>query len=297
MKVLNTRIINAVKPQPKKTLKDLVLGASRNNEAEVLKAIQLDDSIEQVANSSEVDLFLVSLDLKSVYKINANFLYVVQESIPFSFLMIPKSEKEEVSNLINFLASNGVGSIIEIHNVLGKKRYTVDDIKANIKEVVMFSGYVKHFKYETNDYPLPITNEYHFNSKVINKGEYFALEIPTGENKLSEHLSYFTEITGKAITPINKDDNGYYEYTAKDFSFISRLVLAYNFNPRRIAEVFKIPSEAFTGYLIEQYRYKPNHLGVLHYNDAKHDIALLMTYSNSNFSYNPYKIFNDVNVA
>ena len=291
MKVLNARIIEAVKPQPKKTLKDLVLGASMNNEAEVLKAIQLDDSIEQVANSAEVDLFLVSLDLVNVFKINANFLYVVQESIPFSFLMLPASEKEEVSNLINFLASNGVGSIIEIHNVLGKKRYTVEDVKANIEEVVRFSGYVKHFRYETNKYPLPINNEYAFNSEVINKGEYFALEIPTSDIKLSEHLEYYTKVNGKNLTPVNKDDNGYYEYLANDFQFISRLVLAHNFNVRRIAEIFKIPSEAFKGYLVEQYRYKPNNVGAYHYNDARHDIALLMTYSNSNFSYNPYKIF------
>lgn len=289
MKRLDTAIIEAVM-QPKKTLKDLVLGASRNNEAEVLELIESDDTIEQVATSAEVDLFLVSLDLKNVFKIEADFLYIVEEKEPFSFIMIPEVCKPKVSDLINFLASNGVGSVIEVHNILGKKRYTTEDIKNNISEVVRFSGYVKHYRYETNNYPLPINNELPFTGKVINKEGYYVLELPTEAIALSKHLEYFKSINGRAITPVSIDSLGYYEYSESDFKFISRLVLAYNFNATRIAKLFMIPSEAFTGYLVSEYRYKPNHIGVYHFNDSKHDVAMIETYSNSNFSYNPYNI-------
>lgn len=290
MKILHTRIINTIM-NPKKVLKDLVLSSTVNTEKDLLSILKSDKTVDTVKRSSEVDLFLVSLDLTQVFKIAAEFLYVVQESESFNFIMMPKYNKSEVSDLINFLASSGVSSVIEVHNVVGKKRYTADDIKNNIDDVVKFSGYIKHYKHENNSYTLPVINEYAFNSKVIAKDGFYILELPSSELNLSEHLDYYTEINGNAITPVSKDANGYYEYSENDFKFITRLVLAHNFNPKRITEVFKIPVEAFTGYLVERYRYKLGNIATYDYTDDKHDVALLMTYSNSNFSYNPYKIF------
>ena len=291
MKILQTKVINAV-IKPKRTLKDLVLGSSRNNERTVLKVIEADPAIEQVANSAEVDLFLVSLDLNHVFKINANFLYVIQETEDFSFLMIPEAEKEEVSHLVNFLAVYGVGSIIEVHNILGRRRYTVEDIKNNLDEVIRFSGYVKHFRYETNNYPLPINNEMPFNSKVIYKGGYYVLELPTKEITLGDHLEYYKEVYGEDLRPVGVDSLLNYEYKDKDFMFIIRLVLAYGFNCKRIAEAFKLPYQAFLGHLVERYRYKIDSINVYAYKDAKHDIELEAVYINNNFYYNPYNVAN-----
>lgn len=291
MKILKTNVINAVM-KPKKTLKELVLGSARNNEAAVLKAIELDPAIEQVACSSEVDLFLVSLDLNHYFKINSNFLYVIQETEDFSFLMIPEADKEEVGHLVNFLAVYGVGSIIEVHNILGRRRYTVEDIKTNLDEVIRFSGYVKHFRYETNNYPLPINNEMPFNTQVTYKGGYYALELPTKEISLGDHLAYYEEVYGEALRPVGVDNLLNYEYKDKDFMYIMRLVLAYGFNCKRIAEAFKLPYQAFLGHLVERYRYKPDAINVYSYKDAKHDIELEAVYINKNFYYNPYNVAN-----
>lgn len=291
MKILNSNVINAVM-KPKQTLKDLVLGSARNNEVTVLAAIEADPAIEQVACSSALDIFLVSLDLKEVFKIESNFLYVLQDTTDFNFLMLPESDKEHVSDLINFLNVFGVGSIIEIHNILGKKRYTVEDIKKNLTEVVNFSGYVKHYRYETNNYPLPIVNEYPFTSKVIYKGGYYVLELPSKDLSLSEHLEYYSSVKGQNLEPVRLDEQGYYEYSQEDFNFITRLVLAYNFNCKRIAEAFSLPYEAFNGYLVATYRYKPNHIGVLNYTSSKHDMKLSSIYNHSNFCYDPYNVIN-----
>ena len=291
MKVLNSVIINQVM-KPKKTLKDLVLGATVTPESVVLEAIEADKDLEQVSCSSVLDIFLVSLDLNNVFKINANFLYVLQDTEDFSFLMLPASEKEEISHLINFLAVYGVGSVIEVHNVLGMKRYTVDDIKNNISEVVRFSGYVKHYRYETNNYPLPINNEYAFNTSVKYRGGYYILELPTKALNLSDHLEYYKNIYSEGIKPVSLDAAGYYEYEAESFKFITRLVLAYNFNCKRIAEVFNIPYKEFNGFLEAQYRYKDNHISVSHYDSSRHDIELFNTYVNSNFFFDPYNLIN-----
>lgn len=277
------------------SIKSLVLGNTVTSEAVILSAIQSNQNIQHVFTSATVDLFLLSLDLQHVFKINANFLYVKEND--FNFLMFPKSESARVSNIINFLACGGVGSIVEVHNQLGKKRYTVRDIKDNLSEVNTFSGYVKHFRHDTQIYPLPIVNEMPFNSQVVAKGDYFILELPTKSLKLSEHLSYYKRVYGKELRPVSQDYIGYSEYSKSDFSFIVRLVLAYNFHAKRIAEAFNIPYEAFNGFLSAKYRYKPNHVGALDYNDPKHDLVLKKAYSNSNFFYNPYKIIIDGNVA
>lgn len=292
MKALDSKIINQVM-KPKQSLRDLVLGSVRTPEALVLEAIKEDKEIQQVAASSNLDIFLLSLDLKNVFKINANFLYVLQEAEDFNFLMIPESEAEEVSHLINFITAFGVGSVIEVNNVLGMKRYTTEDIKNNISEVVSFSGYVKHIRYESvNNYPLPINNDYPFNTSVEYRGGYYVLELPAKAIKLSEHLSYYEEVYHKSLKPISLDSNGFYEYSRSDFEFISRLVLAYNFNCKRIAEVFNLPYKAFKGYLVTQFRYKEDHVGVYHFNDLIHDIELFRTYKNKNIFFNPYDVVN-----
>ena len=291
MKILPNEVIKAV-TQPKGSLRDLLLGAVITPEAIVLKAIESDPAIEQVACSSALDIFLVSLDLNHVFKIDANFLYVLQDTEDFNFLMIPESEIEQVSHLINFIVAYGVGSVVEVHNVLGKKRYTVEDVRKNLSEVNRFSGYIKHFRYETNNYPLPIINDYPFTSNVVYRQGYYVLELPSKSLNLSDHLAYYKNVYSKDLQPVSLDSAGLYEYRSEDFEFITRLVLAYNFNCKRIAEVFNLPYEAFKGYLVTKYRYKSNHVGVYQYNSKKHDTTLASTYSNSNFFYDPYNVIN-----
>ena len=291
MNTFNKQGLRVLQPVAK-TLRSVVLGASRYNEMEVLKMIEEDLNIDQVVTSAIADLFLVSLDLTTVFKIDANYLYTVQDKEDFAFIMIPESDKAAVSDLINFTTVYGVGSIVEVFNQLGKKRYTVEDIKSNLDYVVSYSGYNKHFLYEDKNYPLPIVNDLPFNSKVIAKGGYYVLELPTKAIKLSEHLEYYKEVYSKDLEPVSQDENGYYEYLDQDFKFITRLVLAHNFNCKRIAEVFNLPYEAFKGFLEDSYRYKPNHVYVYHYSDSRHDVVMLRSYSNGNFNYDPYKIIN-----
>lgn len=258
-------------PQPVRTFKDLVTGDVKYNQLEVLMNLENNTSISQVSNSFEVDMFLVGLNNKSVFKIDSTFLYAIHEAEDFSFIMMPEADKEQISHLINFITAEGVAAVIEVPRISGKKYYTVESLQKNIKKVVDFSSYVKYVEPVTG-YPVAIVNDLPFTGNVVCRGDYYLLEIPTKPLKLSQHISNYRKVYFKDIVPMLEDKHGYFEYSDSDFKFILRLVLQYHFNPKRIAEVFKLPSEAFIGHLVSQYRYKLGNVEAMLYTDINHDV-------------------------
>ena len=283
-------------PSPVSTIKEMVTGHVKFNQAEVLKAIEGNTSITQVSNSFEVDLFLVGLNNKSVFKIDADFLYAIHEIEDFSFIMMPESDKNKVSDIINFITVEGVGAIIEVPRILGKGYYTTELLQKSVKRTVDFSGYVKYIE-PLADYPLAIVNDMPFTGNVVCRGDYYLLELPTKPISLRQHLVNYKEVYTKDIEPMLEDKHGYFEYSDQDFKFILRLVLQYHFNPKRIAEVFRLPYEAFLGHLVSQYRYKVGHIDAMAYTDKKHNVKPLFTFYSSNLCYNNYKSFYREKVA
>lgn len=271
-----------------RSFKELVTGAVTHNQLEVLMNLEHNKSITQVSNCFEIDMFLVGLNNESVLKVDASFLYAIHEAEDFSFIMMPESEKDKVSEVINFITVEGVAAVIEVPRLLGKRYHTVESIQKNIKKVVDFSGYVKYVNLDF-DYPVAIVNDLPFTNQVVFRGDYYLLEIPTKGTNLSGHLGNYKKVYGKELKPMLEDKHGYFEYSDSDFMFILRLVLQYHFNPNRVAELFKLPSEAFIGHLVNKYRYKVEHLEAMEYEDGKHDVEPLSTFYSANVCYNNSK--------
>lgn len=283
--------MNKVYLSPKplvKSFKELVTGVATHNQLEVLMNLEYNKSITQVTNSFDIDMFLVSLDNKNLLKIDASFLYAIHEAEDFSFIMMPESEKDKVSEVINFIAAEGVSAVVEVPRLLGKKYYSVTALQKNVKRVVDFSGYVKHIDIDFS-YPLAIVNDLPFNNQVVFRGDYYLLELPTNTTKLSKHLSNYKKVYGKELVPMLEDKHGYFEYSDNDFMFILRLVLQHNFNPKRVAELFKLPSEAFIGLLVNKYRYKVGNIVALNYDSPSHDIEAATTFYSTDVCYNNAK--------
>ena len=273
------------------SFKELVTGQVTHNQLEVLMNLEYNKSINQVTNSFDIDMFLVSLDTKSLLKIDASFLYAIHESEDFSFIMMPESEDALVKKVKDFITKNGVSAVIEVPRLLNKKYYTVDKLQGNIEKVVDFSAFVKHIPNDDSQYPLAIVNDLPFINDVVFRGDYYLLVLPTKAVKLSQHLTNYKKVYGKELEPMLEDKHGYFEYSDKDFKFILRLVLQYHFDPKRIAELFKLPSEAFIGLLVDRYRYKSGHIEAMAYNDSKHDVKPLSTFYSSSVCYNNNKSF------
>lgn len=279
-------------PQPvAKPFKEMVTGSVKYNQLEVLMNLEYNKTITDVTNGFEMDMFLIGLNNKSLFKIEATFLYAIHEAEDFSFIMMPESDKSKVSELINFIAVEGVGAIVEVPRILGKKYYTVESLQKKVKKVVDFSGYVKHILLDNLDYPIAIVNDLPFTGNVVCRGDYYLLELPTKAIRLSQHLANYKRVYGKEVTPMLVDKHGYFEYSDSDFKFILRLALQYHFDPKRVAEVFKLPSEAFIGHLVNQYRYKTGNIESLAYTDPKHDVQPLTTFYSADLCYNNNKTF------
>lgn len=283
MNVFNKKV--CLSPQPVTSIKSLVTGNVKYNQLEILMNLEYNKSISQVTNSFDVDMFLVSLDNQVVFKLDSTFLYAIHEEENFNFIMIPEAEVALVEGINKFIKNHGVGAVIEVPRLLGKKYYDVDTLRSNIKKVVDFSGFVKHVNLDFG-YPVAIVNDLPFNSTVVFRGDYYLLELPTEAVPLSKHLANYTSVYNKKLMPVGQDKHNYFEYSEPDFKFICRLVLQHGFEPKRIAEAFRLPSEAFIGSLIKQYRYKVGNIESMSYDDAKHDIKPFGNYYDDSLAYN-----------
>lgn len=282
-------------PKPVESLKNLVTGAVNYNQLEILMNLEYNKTITEVSNSFEVDIFFVGLDNHSVFKLDTTFLYAVHDVENFNFIMIPEADVAAVIKVNKFIKEHGVSVVVEVPRLLGKKYYTVDSLQTNIKRVVNFSGYVKHIDIDFN-HPVAIVNDLLFRSEVVFRGDYYLLELPTEAAPLSKHLANYTSVYNKKLMPVAEDKHGYFEYSEPDFKFITRLVLQHHFDPKRIAEAFRLPSEAFIGSLVKQYRYKVGNIESMSYDDAKHDIKPYGDYYDNSLAYNSNR-FNSKKVS